>query len=90
VQKYEKSIQFARFLIEIVIANNEERIVWQSGAISCYTLQSFFGKKSFKKGFSLLSGLGNLNNSRSFRFFVEFLNENGQFRGTIFYQIFQI
>jgi hypothetical protein len=49
VQKYEKSIQFARFPIEIVIANNEERIVWQSGAVSCYSLYLFLAKKARKR-----------------------------------------
>jgi hypothetical protein len=58
VQKYEKVLQFARSYIEIVIANNEERIVWQSGAISCYSLYLFLAKKA-KKRMPLLSGLGN-------------------------------
>jgi len=42
VQNYEKSIQFARLPIEIVIANNEERIAWQSGVNSGNPLCLFY------------------------------------------------
>ena len=56
MQIYEIFIYSGMFQVEIVIANNKEWIVWQSGAVSCYALQSFFRQKASKKDFHFYQG----------------------------------